>query len=244
MTKERDEMTGIVPSKLYKMMFAITVPMTLVALYLVFIWSPVERMMGPVQKIFYFHVASAWNAFFAFFIVFVFSLLYLFTKKRKYDLIAGVSGEIGVIFTAIVLTTGPIWARSAWNTWWTWEPRLTTTLILFFLYIGYIMIRNLDMDWQKRARLASVFGIISFANVPIVYMSIRWWESNLHPVVMSEGAEGAGGGLEPSMLFTLIFSVFTLTLIYFILLQKGLYVEKLKLKVQKIKAKEQEKMIG
>ncbi|WP_280772238.1 cytochrome c biogenesis protein [Salipaludibacillus daqingensis] len=243
MTNDRDELTGMVPTKLHKVLLAIAVPMTLVAMYLVFIWTPVERMMGPVQKIFYFHVASAWNAFFAFFIVFVFSLLYLFTKKRAYDLIAGVSGEIGVIFTAIVLTTGPIWARSAWNTWWTWEPRLTTTLILLFMYIAYIMIRNLDMEWQKRARLAAVFGIIGFANVPIVYMSIRWWESNLHPVVMSEG-ESAGGGLEPSMLFTLIFSVFTLMLIYFILLQKGLYVEKLKLHVKKMKAKEQEKMIS
>ncbi|PYZ93395.1 cytochrome C assembly protein [Salipaludibacillus keqinensis] len=243
MTNEQSELTGIVPSKLHKVLLAIAVPMTLVAMYLVFIWTPIERMMGPVQKIFYFHVASAWNAFFAFFIVFVFSLLYLFTKKRSYDLIAGVSGEIGVIFTAIVLTTGPIWARSAWNTWWTWEPRLTTTLILLFMYIAYIMIRNLDMEWQKRARLAAVFGIIGFANVPIVYMSIRWWESNLHPVVMSEG-ESAGGGLEPSMLFTLIFSVFTLMLIYFILLQKGLYVEKLKLQVKKMKAKEQEKMIS
>ncbi|MCE7792810.1 cytochrome c biogenesis protein [Salipaludibacillus sp. CUR1] len=244
MTQDREEMKGLLPTKLHKVLIITAVPMTLAALYLVFVWSPVERIMGPVQKIFYFHVASAWNAFFAFFIVFVFSLLFLFTKKRKYDLIAGVSGEIGVVFTAIVLTTGPIWARSAWNTWWTWEPRLTTTLILFFMYIAYIMIRNLDMEWQKRARLASVFGIIGFVNVPIVYMSIRWWESNLHPVVMSEGAEGAGGGLDPSMLFTLIFSVFTLTLIYFILLQKGLYVEKLKLQVKKLKAKEQEKMIS
>ncbi|UTR16614.1 cytochrome c biogenesis protein [Salipaludibacillus sp. LMS25] len=243
MTFKEDDLSHLAPSKLHKNLVILSIPMVLVSLYLVFIWSPVERIMGPVQKIFYFHVASAWNAFFAFFIVFIFSLLYIVTKKRLYDLIAGVSGEIGVIFTTIVLTTGPIWARSAWNTWWTWEPRLTTTLILFFMYMAYIMVRHLDIAWQKRARLSAVFGIIGFANVPIVYMSIRWWESNLHPVVISEGAE-TGGGLDSSMLVTLIFSVATLTVIYIVLLQKGLYVEKLKIYVQSMKAKKQEKMIS
>ncbi|MCR6108782.1 cytochrome c biogenesis protein CcsA [Bacillus sp. A301a_S52] len=243
MTVKNHELSHLAPSKLHNVLLLLSIPMVIISLYLVFIWSPVERVMGPVQKIFYFHVASAWNAFFAFFIVFIFSLLYIVTKKRSFDLIAGVSGEIGVIFTAIVLTTGPIWARSAWNTWWTWEPRLTTTLILFFMYVAYIMVRNLDMEWQKRSRLAAVFGIIGFANVPIVYMSIRWWESNLHPVVVSEGTE-TGGGLDPGMLVTLIFTVMTLTLVYIVLLQKGLYVEKLKLYVQSVKAKTREKMIS
>ncbi|MCR6098445.1 cytochrome c biogenesis protein CcsA [Salipaludibacillus agaradhaerens] len=243
MTVKNHDLSHLAPSKLHNVLLLLSIPMVIISLYLVFIWSPVERVMGPVQKIFYFHVASAWNAFFAFFIVFIFSLLYIVTKKRSFDLIAGVSGEIGVIFTAIVLTTGPIWARSAWNTWWTWEPRLTTTLILFFMYVAYIMVRNLDMAWQKRARLAAVFGIIGFANVPIVYMSIRWWESNLHPVVVSEGTE-TGGGLDPGMLVTLIFTVMTLTLVYIVLLQKGLYVEKLKLYVQSMKAKKREKMIS
>lgn len=238
--KDQESLGQMVPSQFQKGFFLLTAGMMFVALYLVFIWSPVERTMGVVQKIFYFHVASAWNAFFAFFVVAVLSILYLVTKKRVYEMMAGVSAEIGVIFTAIVLTTGPIWARSAWNTWWTWEPRLTTTLILLFMYIGYIMIRNLDLEWQKRARLASVFGIISFINVPIVYMSIRWWESNLHPVVMNEG----GGGLETSMLVTLIFSVVTFTCLFFVLLQRGLQVEKLRLVVAKLKSKQQERMIS
>src|SRR5699024_2115531 len=184
MAEERKDKKGLVPSNFHHFLFIIATIMTLISLYLIFMWSPIERVMGPVQKIFYFHVASAWNAFLAFFIVFVFSLLYLLTKKRKFDLIAGVSGEIGVVFTAIVLITGPIWARSAWNTWWTWEPRLTTTLILLFMYIAYMMLRNLNMEWQKQARLTSVFGVISFINVPIVYMSIQWWGSKLHPEVI------------------------------------------------------------
>lgn len=241
MAKENKEMKGIAPSKLHKTLVILSIPMILACMYLIFIWSPIERIMGPVQKIFYFHVASAWNAFFAFFIVFLFSILYLITKKRQYDIIAGVSGEIGVIFTAIVLITGPIWARSAWNVWWTWEPRLTTTLILFFMYIAYVIIRNLDMEWQKRSRLASVFGIIGFINVPIVYMSIQWWGSKLHPIVIHE--EGGGGGLDPEMYVTLMFSVITFTLLYVVLMQKGIYVEKLRLAVSQLKTKKQEKLM-
>lgn len=235
-----EDLGRMTPSSFQKWFFVFTAVMMFIAMYFVFIWTPIERNMGVVQKIFYFHVASAWNAFFAFFIVAVFSVLFLVTKKRVYELMAGVSAEIGVIFTAIVLTTGPIWARSAWNTWWTWEPRLTTTLILFFMYIGYIMIRHLDMEWQRKARLASVFGIISFINVPIVYMSIRWWESNLHPVVVGQG----GGGLETSMLITLIFSVFTFTCLFVVLLQRGLQVEKLRLAVTRVKSRKQERMIS
>src|SRR5690625_207047 len=242
MEKEHNELQGLVPSKLHKILIILAVPVTLICLYLIFIWSPIERVMGPVQKIFYFHVASAMVCYLAFLVVFLFSLLYIFTKKRKYDLIAGVSGEIGILFTAIVLITGPIWARSAWNTWWTWEPRLTTTLILFFMYIAYIVIRNLDMEWQKRARLAGIFGIIGFLNVPIVHFSVQWWGSTLHPEVVAEG--DAGGGLEPSMYFILMFSVLTVTLIYFILLQKGFYAERLKIHVQKMKTKQQEKMMN
>ncbi|WNF37111.1 cytochrome c biogenesis protein [Bacillaceae bacterium IKA-2] len=229
---------------LYKTMFYISIPMVVIALYLSFIWTPIERMMGVVQKIFYFHVASAWVAFFAFFIVALFSIMFLVKRKRIYDVIAGISAEIGVVYTAIVLTTGPIWARSAWNTWWSWEPRLTTSLILFFMYVAYIMIRKMDGAWEKKARLAAVFGIISFINVPIVFMSIRWWESALHPVVLGEGGSEAGGGLEPSMLFTLIFSVFMMTVLYSVFLQKGIYIEKLKIQADRLKERIQEKMIS
>ncbi|WP_084031432.1 cytochrome c biogenesis protein CcsA [Anaerobacillus arseniciselenatis] len=231
-------------SRLYKTLFFISIPMVIIALYLSFIYAPVERTMGVVQKIFYFHVASAWVAFFAFFIVAVFSIMYLIKRTRIYDVIAGVSAEIGVVYTAIVLITGPIWARSAWNTWWTWEPRLTTTLILFFMYIGYIMIRKMDGAWEKKARLASVFGIISFINVPIVFMSIRWWNTKLHPVVFGEGSDQTGGGLEPEMLVALIFSVFTMTVLYSVFLLKGVYIEKLQIQTARLKEKIQEKMIS
>lgn len=234
-----DDLTALpVETKLHKILMYITFVMVVVALYLAFIYTPVEAKMGVVQKIFYFHVGSAWVAFFAFFIVAVFSVMFLVKRNRIYDIIAGVSAEIGVVYTAIVLTTGPIWARSAWNAWWNWEPRLTTTVIMFFMYIAYIMIRKMEGPWEKKARLASVFGIISVINVPIVFMSIRWWSSKLHPVVMGE----EGGGLEPSMLFALIFTVFTMTFLYIVLLQKGMMIEKLKIQADRLKEQFQEKL--
>lgn len=231
-------------TKIHKFLVYLSIPMVLVALYLAFIYTPVEVKMGIVQKIFYFHVASAWVAFFAFFIVCAFSIMFLVKRKRIYDVIAGVSAEIGVVYTAIVLTTGPIWGRSAWNAWWSWEPRLTTTLILFFMYIAYIMIRKMDGAWEKKARLASVFGIISFINVPIVFMSIRWWNTKLHPVVLGDGANETGGGLEPSMVFALVFTVFTMTVLYFVFLQKGVYIERLQILAERLKEKMQEKLVG
>lgn len=151
-----------------------TVVAMLAAIYLIFMYAHIEKTMGVVQKIFYIHVSSAWCAFLAFFVTFAYSILYLVKRKRIFDTYAYVSAEIGVFFTTIVLTTGPIWAKSSWNTWWVWEPRLITTLILWFIYMAYIMIRQMDGVWDKKARLAAVFGILGFADVPIVFFAIRW----------------------------------------------------------------------
>lgn len=186
----------------------------------IFLIAPPDRQLGIVQKIFYFHVGSAWNAFFAFFIVFLASIMFLIKRNRRYDVIALASAEIGVLFTTIVLITGPIWGRSSWNAWWIWEPRLTTTLILWFIYIAYIMVRTSDLEWEKKARLSAVFGIVGFINVPIVFMSIRWWSTQLHPVVFGEGSDQSGGGLEPLMLATLIISFFAFFLLYYYLMKK------------------------
>jgi heme exporter protein C len=231
-------------SKLHKVLTIIAAISILISIYLAFIFAPVEKVMGVVQKIFYFHVGSAWNAFLAFFIVFILSIAYLITRKRKFDIYAGISAEIGVVFTLIVLITGPIWARSSWNTWWTWEPRLTTTLILLFIYLAYIMIRKMEGPWDKKARLAAIFGIIGFIDVPIVFMAIRWWESKLHPIVFGEGPSQTGGGIETTMLIALIVTTISLTLLYVVLLQKGVNIEKAKLRVQEFKEKIQGNIIN
>ena len=184
------------------------------ALYAVFMYSPDERVMGPVQKIFYFHVASAWNGFLAFFVVFVASIAYLRTRKPFWDVMAYASAEIGVVFTTIVMITGPMWAKVAWSVWWNWEPRLTTTLILWFVYGAYLLMRSAAEGGSEReAVLGAVFGIVGFADVPLVYMSARWWRV-AHPIVI----EGGKMNMEPSMAMTLMISVFAFTLLYFHLL--------------------------
>lgn len=198
--------------------------------------------MGVVQKIFYFHVSSAWTAFLAFFVTFIYSILYLVKRKRIFDTYAYVSAEIGVVFTTIVLTTGPIWAKSAWNTWWVWEPRLTTTLILWFIYMGYIMIRQMDGVWDKKARLCAVFGIIGFADVPIVFFAIRWWQTKLHPIVFGNGVSQKGGGIEGNMLVALLVTITALTFLYTYLLNKGVSFENMKIKVNHYKEKLREQL--
>lgn len=208
-----------------------------IALYLVFIWSPVEKIMGVSQKIFYFHVGSAMIAFLSFFVVGAYSVMTLIKPNRIRHIKAGVSAEIGVLFTSITLVTGMIWGKTAWNTWWTWEPRLTTTLILWFIYIAYLFVRNMEGSWDKIARLSAVFGIIGTLNVPIVFMAIRWWNSKLHPVVFGEGKSESGGGIAPEMMVTLIFSVATIALLYIVLMRKGIEIEKMRLAVKQQKEK-------
>jgi heme exporter protein C len=160
-------------------------------------------------------VGTAWVAFFAFFVVFVYSILYLKTQSSKWDQIAAASAEIGTVFTTIVLITGPIWAKSSWNTWWTWEPRLTTSLILWFIYLAYILVRGSTSEYEKKARLSAVFGIIGFIDVPIVFFSVRWWSIS-HPTLFYEG----GMNLAPEMFFTLLVSVASFTFLYFYFLIK------------------------
>jgi heme exporter protein C len=224
-------------TNLTNVLFVGTVVSMLVALYFIFIFAAEEKTMGAAQKIFYFHVSSAWLAFMAFFVTFVFSILYLIKRKRIFDTYAFVSAEIGIVFTIIVLTTGPIWAKSSWNTWWVWEPRLITTLILFFIYIAYIMIRQMDGVWDKKARLAAVFGIIGFADVPIVFFAIRWWQTKFHPIVFGNGPSQQGGGIDGSMLTALFVSLAAFTILYSYLLYKGVTFENMKLKVERYKEK-------
>lgn len=208
----------------------------MIALYMVFIWVPLEKTMGAVQKIFYFHVGTAWVGFFAFFIVFVCSIAYLKTKNRKWDIIAESSAEIGVVFITLVIITGPIWARSAWNTWWTWEPRLTTSLILWFIYIAYVLVRASSMESEKKARLAAIFGIIGFLDVPIVFLSIKFWSLN-HPFLIENGKMN----LEPAMFQTMMVSVVTFTLVYAYFLLKGIKIAQVRDEINSIKGKLREK---
>jgi heme exporter protein C len=194
-------------------------------LYMIFIWVPTEKIMGIVQRIFYFHVPSAWTAFLAFGVVFVYSVLYLVKKDRRYDTIAESAAEVGVLFTTIVLITGPIWARPIWNTWWSWDARLTLTLVLWLLYVAYLMLRGFVSDKERAARFAAVFGIVGFLDVPLVYMSIRWWRT-IHPKPVIMGGEGSG--LDPSMRITLLFSFFTLLILFVLMMAERIRLQQLR----------------
>lgn len=220
-----------------RILYAILVPSVFIALYLTFIWSPIEKQMGVSQKIFYFHVGCAWVGFLAFFVVGFYSVLTLIKPTQNRFIYAGVSGEIGVLFTTIALLSGMIWARTAWNTWWTWEPRLTTTLILWFIYVAFLFIRKMEGSWEKVAKLSAVFGIIGCLNVPIVFMAIRWWNSKLHPILFGEGPAEQGGGLAPEMLTTMLFTIFTITILYLYLMRKGVAIERMRLVIQRRKEK-------
>ncbi|MHB9144245.1 MAG: cytochrome c biogenesis protein [Symbiobacteriia bacterium] len=218
------------PARATSLLGLISAAAVLFALALVFLWVPPEQVMGDVQRIFYFHVASAWNAFLAFAVVFIASIGFLRSGSRRWDSIAYCSAEIGVVFTTITLITGPIWARPIWNTWWTWDPRLTTTLILWFIYIAYLVIRASAESSQQQARLAAVFGIIGFVDVPIVFMSTRWWRS-IHPTLIQADKMNMAG----SMVLTMIVSVIAFTLLYAFLLNYRLRLETLGQRLEVLK---------
>ncbi len=187
----------------------------LIALYMAFLYAPTERTMGVVQRIFYFHVPSAWVSFIAFGVVCVASIMFLRTGAVKWDTLAKSSAEVGILFLTLVLITGPLWAKPVWNVYWTWDARLTTSFILWLIYIAYLMLRSYVVDQERGARFAAVFGIIGFIDVPIVYLSIRWWRT-LHPSPVIGG--GSGSGLAPEMLQTLLVSVAAFTVLFTTLL--------------------------
>jgi len=198
----------------------LTLAMTL-ALYMAFIGAPREKTMGDLQRIFYFHVPAAITGLSAFAINFVASLMYVIRKNRWWDNLAISAAEIGVVFLAMVLITGPIWAKPVWFIWWTWSPRLTASLILCLLYIAYMLIRNYIEDPDRRAMVSAVFGIVAFVDAPLVWFSIRWWR-DIHPSPMLET-----GGLSPAMrpAFYVCLTAFLVLLVY--LLRRRFFLQSL-----------------
>ncbi|BDV00983.1 cytochrome C biogenesis protein CcmC [Thermodesulfomicrobium sp. WS] len=168
-----------------------------VAQWAVWVYAPLEAVMGVVQKIFYLHVPLAWWAFVCFFGVFAASIGVLWKKRAWCHVLAGVLAEVGVLLAGLALVTGALWGRAAWNTWWTWDPRLTTTLVLWFVYAGYLALRASDLG-SRGPVICAVLGIVAFVDVPLVFVSARLWRS-IHPVVLAQG-----GGMEPEMWVALV----------------------------------------
>jgi heme exporter protein C len=212
----------------------------LLSLYMVFLYAPTEQTMGEVQRIFYFHVSSAWVGMAAFLVVFVGSVAYLRTQQASWDRLALSSAEIGTVFISMALITGSLWAKPTWNTWWTWDPRLTTSAVLWTIYVVYLILRGAIEEPIQRGRLAAVFGIVGFVDVPIVFMAVRWWRT-IHPVIFhSEGFDLSG-----RMLATFVVSLVSFTLLFVSLLLQRYRLETQRSQLKEVKQLlEEQEMFG
>lgn len=194
------------------------------ALWLIFIYTPVELIQGAVQKVFYIHLAAAWNAYLSFFLVFVASILYLRRPSPAKDCFARAWAEIGVVFTTLTLISGAIWGKPTWGTYWTWDPRLTTTLLLWLIYVVYLMLRGFVGDPERGRRYAAIVGIIGFIDVPIVHMSVRWWRT-LHPDPIVATSEAA---LPASMWYTVLYCIVVFTVLALFLVRQRVHIDELR----------------
>ncbi len=197
------------------------VALSVLVLWMVFFWVPTETNQGVIQRIFYMHVPAAWVAFMAFGVVAFASAVYLWLGDERADMAAVAAAEGGIIFTGVVLLTGPLWGKIAWGTYWTWEPRLTLTLLLFFIYVGYFMVRAATENPEKGKRFAAVVGIVGALDIPLIHVSVLWFRS-LHPEPVVLKAEGPT--LHPDMLTTLLmgFLSFTVLFVGLLILRYGL----------------------
>ena len=182
-----------------------------VTLYMVFMWVPTEQNLGVSQRIFYFHVPLGWIGMLSIVVVAVASLMHLITGKEKWDSLAYATAELGVIFATLILVTGAIWARPVWGVWWTWDAKLTTTLVLWFIYVGYLMIRAYGPSGTQGKRYASVIALIGAIDSPIIYKATDWWRT-AHP------ERNVPSDLASEMLLTLLVATVTFTALYAYLL--------------------------
>ena len=206
---------------LYLLLFAITI-FTINIVNIVFN-TPMIADQHWAQKIFYVHVPSAWVGFLSYFIVMIAGLMLLIKKNDAWDDIVVSAAELGTLFMGLVLITGPIWARPIWGTFWIWEPRLTTTLILFLYYIGFFMFRSFGGNIERVRRQSAILGILAFVNVPIVFLSVQFWEPEIqsHPQVEM-------GSQPPEILYSFLFSLTSFTLLFFVMLRYRTFLQRLK----------------
>ncbi len=202
------------------------------ALYQALVVAPTERTMGDVQRIFYYHVPSAWTAFILFSINFIASVTYLVWREPAADIVALVSAEVGVVFCTIVLVTGPIWARPVWGIWWTWDMRLTSTLVLWLIYVSYLFLRRFSSSGQTPA-LAAALAVLGALCVPFVYFSI-WFFRTQHP----QPVMGGGGSIDPRMLHVLLINWLAFSCFAFLVCWSRYRLERLQREVEEAQALE------
>ena len=212
--------------------------LVLVAAGMVFFYAPLEVVMGWVQKIFYFHVANLWVGMLGFLVALIAGVTYLRSGDHRWDIVGLAAIEISVIFFFTGIVTGSIWARPIWNTWWTWDPRLTTATIVELVYVAYLMLRQGIEDPDRRARFGAVYAILGFISVPLTFMSIRLLRT-IHPVVIGSGDSAAQGGFDMTskMLQTFLFSLFVFTVLFVDLMWHRIRLGNLAEKVEQLRLK-------
>ena len=202
----------------------VTLAVTLLGLYMSFIYAQTEVNMGLVYRIFFFHLGAVAAGFFAIVVVMIAGIVYLRTNSRWWDRVAEGSAEIGIVFCTVALIMGCIWARPIWGVWWTWDPRLTSFLVLWFIYVAYLMLRASARDDARVARFSAVFGILGALGVPFVIVSSRVWRG-ISPVLFQESQQGFTFGLTPEMVQTLFVAIAACILLFFYLLVQRVRIE-------------------
>lgn len=175
---------------------------TIISQFLIYFYAPLEQTLGLAQKIFYYHLPVAWWAFVSFFFSALFAVLYLIKKKQNLNILSHANAEVGFVLATLTLITGSLWGKHSWGVWWTWDPKLTTALILWFIFAAYLVLRSMPMPKEQKNNICAVIAIIGFMDVPLVFFATRLWRS-IHPAVFHSN----GTGLEPEMVHTIIFCV-------------------------------------
>lgn len=220
-----------------KILDTISLVLFAVAVWMVFFYAPTEAVMGEVQRVFYFHVATAWVGMLGFMAAGVAGVAYLRTSNRKWDIASLAAVEISLVFFFVTIIMGSIWARPAWGTWWTWEPRLTTATIVELVYAAYLMLRGGIEDPDRRARISAIYTILAFASVPITFISIRLART-IHPVLIASGqSSDTEMSMTPAMFQTMMFSVITFSFIFASLFWHRIRLGRLAEKVEQLRLK-------
>jgi heme exporter protein C len=195
------------------------------SLYMSLIWAPTEITLGDSQRIFYIHIPLAWLGMLSVIILAVFSIAYLITRNIKWDNLAYSTAELGFILITLVLVTGMIWSKAEWTVWWTWDPKLTTTVILWFIYLAYIMLRKYGPSDLRGASYGAVLGIIGAIDVPMIYMAANWW-SSAHTELNIGPLSDQSSSVNSEMMMTLLVSLIAYTMLYIIILNEKYVVQK------------------
>ena len=219
-----------------KILDILSILLLLVAAYLALVFAPTERVMGDVQRVFYFHIGTAWTALLGFILAGVFSVIYLITKDLKWDRLQVAAIEVSLVFFLITIVLGSIWARPAWNTWWTWDPRLTTAAVTELIYVAYFMLRQGIDDPEKRARFGAVYALVGALSAPITFFAIRLFRT-IHPVVIGGTNPEADGGfsMTADMRVTFFFALFAFTIVFIDLFWNRIRLGDLQEKVEQLK---------